>query len=106
MDFAGGFVLQGPTGRVASSNITPDASGISYYDETLFVKALHEGKVGARSLNPIMPWSFYAQMSDEDLKSIFAFLRTVKPVHHRVDNAETPSNCRLCKQKHGLGSSN
>lgn len=36
MDFAGGFILDGPWGRVASANITPDASGISYYDTALF----------------------------------------------------------------------
>src|SRR4051794_13370423 len=64
MDFAGGFVLKLPTGTVASANITPDASGISYYDEALFVHALREGKVGARHLNA-MPWWFYSKMTDE-----------------------------------------
>jgi mono/diheme cytochrome c family protein len=106
LDLAGGFVLKGLTGTVASANLTPDASGISYYDENLFKQALREGKVGARSLNPIMPWWFYGKMTDNDLKSMFAYLRTLKPVHHRVDNAETASYCRQCKQKHGLGKSN
>ena len=32
LDFAGGFILQGPFGRIASANITPDPSGIPYYD--------------------------------------------------------------------------
>jgi mono/diheme cytochrome c family protein len=106
MDFAGGFVFDGPTGVVASANITPDASGISYYDETLFIQAIREGKVGARQLNPVMPWWFYGKMSDEDLKSVFAYLKTLKPVHHRVDNNEPPTACRLCRQKHGLGEKN
>jgi len=106
LEFAGGFVLSLPTGTVASANITPDASGISYYDEALFVRALREGKVGARTLNAAMPWWFYSGMTDEDLKSVFAFLKTIKPVKHRVDNAVPPTECKRCKQKHGLGDTN
>src|SRR5262249_39797839 len=87
MEFAGGFVLELPTGAVASANITPDPSGISYYDENLFIHAIREGQVGARPLNPAMPWWYFAKMTDDDLKAVFAYLRTVKPVQHRVDNA-------------------
>src|SRR5664279_468982 len=39
IEFAGGGILSGPWGNVASANITPDATGILYYDETLFVQA-------------------------------------------------------------------
>ena len=46
---------------------------------------MRTGHVGARPLNAPMPWWFFKNMSDDDLKSIFAYLRTVKPVHHRVD---------------------
>lgn len=106
MDFAGGWILDGPTGAVASANITPDPSGISYYDENLFLHVMREGKVGARQLNAAMPWSSYGLMSDEDLKAIFAYLRTLKPVKHRVDNIEPPTNCKVCKQRHGLGDQN
>ena len=106
MDFAGGFVFALPTGVVASANITPDPSGISYYDEALFMRALREGKVGARQLNAAMPWWFYSRMTDEDLKSVFAFLQTLKPVKHQLDNTEPPTYCRLCKQKHGFGHTN
>ena len=42
----------------------------------------------------------------DDLKAIFAYLRTVKPVEHRVDNTEKPTFCKVCKQKHGLGERN
>jgi hypothetical protein len=38
MDFAGGFPFTGPWGTVASANITPDSSGIPYYDEARFLK--------------------------------------------------------------------
>ncbi|HKP35560.1 MAG TPA: cytochrome c [Pyrinomonadaceae bacterium] len=106
LEFAGGFILKEPTGDVAAANITPDASGISYYDEGLFVRMMREGKVGARPLHASMPWIYFGKMTDDDLKSIFAYLRTLKPARHRVDNAESASACKLCKQNHGLGSSN
>jgi hypothetical protein len=55
-----------------------------------------------RQLNPFMPWSYYRNLSD-DLKAIFAYLRTVKPVRHHVDNTEPPIYCCIDKLKHGLG---
>lgn len=106
LDFAGGFVMTEPTGTVASANITPDASGISYYDENLFIHAMREGRVGARQLNAIMPWWFYGKMTDDDLKSVFAYLRTLAPIKHRVDNTVPPTVCKKCRMKHGLGENN
>lgn len=106
LEFAGGFVLDLPGGAVATSNITPDASGISYYDDKLFLQAMREGKVGARQLDSAMPWWYYGKMNDDDLKSIFAYLKTLKPVSHRVDNAEPPTLCKRCRQQHGLGDKN
>jgi len=47
-DFSCGFVLEGPWGLVASANITPDPSGIPYYDGQRFVNPLRTGYVGAR----------------------------------------------------------
>ena len=40
MPYAGGEALGGPWGSVVSANITPDASGISYYSEQTFITAL------------------------------------------------------------------
>ena len=73
--FGGGLKFKGPWGEVSSANITPDASGISYYDEAMFVKTLRTGQVGARKLNSIMPWGYFRNMTDDDLKAIFAYLR-------------------------------
>ncbi len=106
MDFAGGMPLKGPWGTVASANLTPDDSGIKYYDEALFVQTLRTGYVRARELKPIMPYGEYAHMSDDDLKAIFAYLRTLKPIKHRVDNSESLSECKICQQKHGGGEQN
>jgi mono/diheme cytochrome c family protein len=106
MDFAGGFLMHEPKGDVVSANITPAASGIGYYNDASFVKAMHTGKVGARPLHASMPWYFYGKMTDDDLKSMFVFLQTLKPVKHQLDNTEPPSYCKLCKQKHGFGHTN
>ena len=106
LEFAGGFILEGPWGRLASANITPDASGISYYDEALFLEMVHTGYVKARKINQIMPWEDFRGLTDEDLKGIFAYLRTLKPVKHRVDNTEPPTYCKLCGFSHGAGNQN
>jgi mono/diheme cytochrome c family protein len=106
MEFAGGFLLHEPKGDVVSNNITPAASGIGYDNEATFIQALRQGKVGARPLRASMPWYFFGKMTDDDLKAIYAYLKTVKPVKHQIDNFEPPTFCRLCKQKHGFGATN
>lgn len=103
MDFAGGFLLKGPWGEVASANLTPHASGISYYDEAMFVEVMRTGRLQARRLNDIMLWGYYRHMTDQDLKGIYAYLGTLRPVAHRVDNTEPPSLCKRCGARHGLG---
>jgi mono/diheme cytochrome c family protein len=106
LEFAGGFILEGPWGRVASANITPDPSGIPYYDEALFLEMIRTGYVKPRKINQIMDWSDYRNLTDEDLKAIFAYLRTLKAVKHRVDNTESPTFCKLCGSSHGAGNQN
>ncbi len=106
MLFAGGRVFVRPWGTAASPNLTQDASGISYYDEAQFLRTIRTGHVGARALNPTMPYRYFRKMSDDDLKSIFAYLRTMPPVQHRVDNAEPPTYCPKCRNRHGYGDRN
>lgn len=106
LELGGGFLMRGPWGEVAAANITPDASGISYYDEGLFVQVLRTGYVKARKLSSIMPFGLYQHMSDDDLKAIYAYLRTAKPVKHRVDNSEPVTYCKICRMKHGGGEAN
>jgi mono/diheme cytochrome c family protein len=106
LEWGGGFVLTGPFGRVASANLTPDPSGIPYYDTKMFVDAIRTGSVRARKLNPMMPVEVYRGMTDEDLMSIFAYVKTLKPVHHRVDNTEPSAFCKICKVVHGSGNTN
>ena len=106
LNYAGGFILTGPWGRVASANITPDASGISYYDEQLFLQVMRTGYVKARPLSGIMPWWDFKDFQDEDSKAMFAYLKTLPPIKHRVDNGEPPTPCKLCGGVHGAGDRN
>jgi hypothetical protein len=106
LEFSGGQVLRTPWGAVASANLTPDPSGISYYDEAMFLKAMRTGEVGTRELNGTMPWSVLGNMTDEDLGAMFAYLKTLRPVHHRVDNTVSPTLCPLDGTMHGAGNQN
>jgi mono/diheme cytochrome c family protein len=78
----------GPWGATFAANITSDATGIGTWTEEQFIKALREGKFkgldNTRPLLPPMPWQSYSKMTDEDLKAMFAYLKTVKPVKNSV----------------------
>jgi mono/diheme cytochrome c family protein len=96
MTFAGGneFRLPPRNYRVRTANITPDAdTGIGTWTEQQFVdkfKAFerpddHVLSETEQRQNTAMPWTMYAGMTREDLGAIYAFLRSQKPVVHRVD---------------------
>jgi hypothetical protein len=104
--FAGGFVLTSPGREVASANITPDPTGIPYYDEALFLEMMRTGQVKARQINDQMPWTFYGTQTDDDLKAMFAYLKTLAPAKHAVDNSLPPTACARCGQHHGAGERN
>jgi cytochrome c553 len=80
----------GPWGVSYAANITPDLeTGIGKrYTEAAFIKTLRTGKKPeGEPLLPPMPWQMIGQMTDEDLKSIYAYLRSVKPVKNFVRSA-------------------
>lgn len=85
----------GPWGTSYAANLTPDATGIGAWSEEQFLKAMKEGKYkgldGSRQLLPPMPWPAYSHMPDEDLKAIFAYLKSLKPVDNLVPQATPPS---------------
>ena len=105
MKFGGGQVFD-DAGKIVSPNITPDATGIGNYTEEIFVKAMRTGYVGKRQLSTVMPWQFYSGQTDEDLKTMYAYLRTLPPVAHRVNNTKPPTACKKCGVSHGAGDSN
>lgn len=109
LEFAGGGVFADPgqNGKqVFSANITQDPSGIAHYDEALFKETLHTGQMKGRILNHIMPFESFKNITDDDLMDIFAYLKSVKPVKHRVSNTDAPAKCEICGQTHGLGDLN
>ncbi|WP_336914823.1 c-type cytochrome [Runella sp.] len=79
-----------PWGTTFASNLTPDDTGIGPWTEAQFLKAIREGKSkgmdGTRPLLPPMPWMNIAKMTDEDLKAIFAYLKSLPPVKNVVPN--------------------
>jgi mono/diheme cytochrome c family protein len=95
MRLAGGERFTLPGMVVVSANITPDPqSGIGRWSEQNFVDRFQqyreyadEGspKSGADSFT-VMPWLAFSQLPEDDLRSIYAFLRTQKPVYHTVDS--------------------
>lgn len=90
--FSGGTVFENPLFKVAVGNITPDsATGIGAWSEETFVSKFKNNasdevlNVHPGRQNTIMPWSMYGKMKEDDLKAIYAFLRTVKPIINKVE---------------------
>jgi mono/diheme cytochrome c family protein len=106
LEFSGGFVLTGPYGQVASRNLTSDPSGIPYYDPALFIEVMRTGMAKARPIHGAMPWRTYGQATDDDLRAMFAFLQSVAPVSHRIDNTLPATRCPVCGGLHGAGDQN
>lgn len=71
---------------VNPSNITPDsATGIGRWSEDDFLRTLRTGvNPSGYKLNPIMPWPTIRRMTDDDLRAIYRYLRTVPAVENDV----------------------
>ncbi|PYS00378.1 MAG: diheme cytochrome c-553 [Acidobacteria bacterium] len=86
----------GPWGVSFTSNLTPDPTGIAAWTEETFVNAIRKGKhMGAavnRDILPPMPWASYANLTDSDIKAIFAYLRTIPKIPNRVPSPLPPAN--------------
>jgi mono/diheme cytochrome c family protein len=75
---SGGKIPQAPPDALPAANITP--AGIGNWTEAEFIKALRTGmRPDGRVLSTFMPWPFYAQMTDDELKAIWRFLQAVPP---------------------------
>ena len=77
----------GPWGTSYAANLTPDkATGSGGWTAEVFIKAMRTGKhLGAgRPILPPMPWQSLAVMTDSDLKAIFAYLQSLKPISNPV----------------------
>lgn len=76
----------GPWGVSFAANLTSDQTGIGNWTEENFRRALKEGKYKglevSRMLLPPMPWANFAGISNEDIKAIFQYLKSTKPVNN------------------------
>lgn len=93
-EFAGGWEMKGPWGRVITSNITP-------HPDTFMGQATKEDFIGrikafesldgenalpaTKGRNTIMPWLAYAGMTEQDLGAIYDFIKTVPPIANKID---------------------
>ncbi len=84
----------GPWGTSFAANLTPDkATGTGDWTAEQFIATLRTGRrLGkGRPILPPMPAAVYARMTDEDLRSIFAYLQTLKPVSNKVPQPIEPA---------------
>jgi mono/diheme cytochrome c family protein len=82
--YAGGRALTTPFGTVYSANLTPDAqTGIGRWSDTDFWRALHNGRAAdGRWLLPACPYPNFTQVSRDDVRDLFAYLRSLPAVRH------------------------
>jgi cytochrome c553 len=78
----------GPWGVSFSANLTPDPETgvLRDFTEQQFIQTLrtghHQGQ--GRQILPPMPWPFIGQMTDDDLRAVFAYLRQLPAVKNNV----------------------
>lgn len=90
--FAGGQLFANPMFKVVTANITPDtATGIGSWTEDAFVTKFKNNasdevvNKDPGKMNTVMPWAMYGKMKDDDLKAIYAYLRTLRPVKNSIE---------------------
>ncbi|TMH37524.1 MAG: diheme cytochrome c-553 [Betaproteobacteria bacterium] len=84
----------GPWGISYAANLTPDAAtGLGGWNADQFVKTIRSGRhLGTgRRLLPPMPSSDIAFLNDPDLKAIFAYLKSIKPIQNQVPAPMPPA---------------
>lgn len=91
--------IAGPWGVSFAANISSDETGIGNWSEEQFLRAIKEGRYkglkGGRQLLPPMPWQVYRTMTDDDLKSIFTYLKSTTAVRNIVPAPISPDKISL-----------
>ena len=83
---AGGREIASPFGVFVSPNITPDTeTGLGGWMEADFIRAMTLGlSPDERHYYPAFPYVSYTRMTLEDLRDLWAYLRTIPPVTNRT----------------------
>jgi hypothetical protein len=85
----------GPWGTSFTANLTPDKeTGLGAWSEQNFVRAIRTGRhMGqGRPILPPMPVPVYQNFSDDELKAIFAYLKTIPAIKNRVPAPRPPAS--------------
>lgn len=93
----------GPWGISFTANLTPDeATGLGSWTADMFIKALRTGKhMGeGRPILPPMPWPMIAQMTDDDLNALFAYLKSLPPIENAVPDPISPTGETIPTPRH------
>jgi mono/diheme cytochrome c family protein len=83
----------GPWGVSFAMNLTSDkATGIGSWTEQMFVDAIKKGKHQGtgRDILPPMPWNWYRNMTEDDLKAVFAYLQSLPPINNPIPDPLPP----------------
>ncbi|MGA9991995.1 MAG: c-type cytochrome [Thiobacillaceae bacterium] len=83
----------GPWGVSYAANLTPDATGLGGWTPEIFIRATRTGKHagGGRAILPPMPWMDFALMTDDDLRAVFAYLKSLPPISNIVPAPVAPA---------------
>ena len=96
LTYATNTAIAAPWGVSFTANLTPDPETgvLRDYTEEQFLLAMRTGRhLGqGRPILPPMPWSVYGQMTDDDLKSIFAYLGQIPAIRNKVQEPLPPAN--------------
>jgi hypothetical protein len=93
--FATNTAYSGPWGVSYAFNLTPEQNtGLGIWTEEMFVQTIRTGRhMGvSRPINPPMPWPAYRNATDDDLKAVYAYLRTIKPIVNHVPEYKSPED--------------
>ena len=92
----------GPWGVSYTANLTPDSTGTLAWTEEQFIYAIrngiYKGLPGGRPMLPPMPWQEYSNFTDPELKAIFSFLRSIKPISNAVPPPKPPASATPMKK--------
>ena len=90
---AGMTAWSGPWGISYAANLTPDEmTGLGIWTPEMFLRAMRTGRhMGeGREILPPMPWQNLAQLADDDLLAIHAYLRSLPPIRNAVPEPRFP----------------
>src|SRR6185369_17811808 len=92
LKLGGGLAIPSPFGTFYAPNISPDQNdGIGRWSEADFVTAVVKGtSPSGAHYYPAFPYTSYQRTKIEDVRDLFAYLKTLAPVQGRVRDHDLP----------------